>query len=329
MFVSRLSLVFKGAAMGIAEVIPGVSGGTIAFVSGIYERLIEAVSAFGPGLLGVARREGPLGVWRAVDGDFLALLLGGMLLGLLLGVFSIGWLLEHYPPLVWAFFFGLILASVLHMGQRIRGWSPGRVLAFALGAGVAYSLTLVTPTEGGEALWFVFLCGAIAISALMLPGISGSFILLLLGMYEFIIHDSLKGLLVDFTPERLLVVAVFALGCLAGLMSVTRLLHWTLQRFHGLTLATLTGFLLGSLNRIWPWRNADAWLFDAEGAPLKVLHESNVCPADYAGDPLVMGVLMALALGMAAPWLLEWGANAGRARPEPAPRLQRLEDECD
>ncbi|MBN2886544.1 MAG: DUF368 domain-containing protein [Chromatiaceae bacterium] len=326
--MSHLALVFKGAAMGIAEVIPGVSGGTIAFVSGLYERLIDAVSAFGPGLLGVARREGPLGVWRAVDGGFLALLLSGMMLGLLVGVFSIGWLLEQYPPLVWAFFFGLILASILHMGRRIGGWSAGRILAFALGAGAAYTLTLLTPSEGGEALWFVFLCGAIAISALMLPGISGSFMLLLLGMYEFIIHDSLKGLLVDFTPERLLVVAVFALGCLAGLMSVTRLLHWTLHRFHGLTLATLTGFLLGSLNRIWPWRNADAWLFDAEGAPLKVLHESNVWPSDYAGDPLVMGVLVALALGVTALWLLERGANGKGARPEPAPRLQPLDNEC-
>jgi len=328
MFVSRLSLVFKGAAMGIAEVIPGVSGGTIAFVSGIYERLIDAVSALGPGLIGVARRQGVPGVWRAIDGGFLVLLLSGMLTGLLIGIFSIGWLLEHYPPLVWAFFFGLILASILHMGRRIGGWSARRIVALALGALAAYALTLLTPSEGSEALWFIFLCGMIAISAFILPGISGSFMLLLLGMYEFIIHDSLKGLLVDFTFERLLVVVVFALGCLVGLMSAARLLHWTLHRYHELTLAALTGFLFGSLNRIWPWRNADAWFYDAQGVPIKILHESNVWPSAYQGDPLVPGVLVALALGVAALWLLERGANAGSARPEPAPRLQRLENEC-
>lgn len=339
---AHLALILKGMAMGIAEVIPGVSGGTIAFVSGIYERLIDAISAFGPHLFGVARRDGLRGLWRAIDGTFLALLLSGMLGGLLIGVFVISWLLEHYPPLVWAFFFGLILASILHMGRRIGGWSASRVGVFVLGALAAYVLTLLSPAQGSEALWFVFVCGLIAISALVLPGISGSFMLLLLGMYQFIIHDSLKGLIVDFSPERLWVMAVFSLGCLVGLMSVSRLLHWTLHRYHQLTLATLTGFLLGSLNRIWPWRNADAWLrdehgqivLDSAGVPTKILHEINVWPAAYQGDPMLTGAILTLGLGIAMLWVLERGAHSDRTSPNSAhsdPRSERfetIENEC-
>jgi putative membrane protein len=304
--MSRLSLILKGGAMGVAEVIPGVSGGTIAFVTGIYERLLDAVKAFGPGLFGVHRREGLAGVWRAVDGGFLSLLLAGMAIGILVGVFGVSWLLEHYPPLIWAFFFGLILASILFMGRRIGQWRAGEVALFALGAILAYAITTLTPTSGNEALWFVFLCGAIAISALMLPGISGSFMLLVLGMYQFIIQDTLKGLLVSFSLDKLLVLTVFALGCLTGMMTMSRLLSWTFKRYRSLTLAILTGFLVGSLNKVYPWRNAEDWLRDGAGrvvmaadglTPEKILSEVNVLPSGYEGDPLVLGALLTCTLG--------------------------------
>ncbi|MFB1489759.1 MULTISPECIES: DUF368 domain-containing protein [unclassified Thiocapsa] len=304
--MSRLSLILKGSAMGIAEVIPGVSGGTIAFITGIYERLLDAVKAFGPGLIGVHRREGLDGIWRAVDGGFLALLLAGMAMGILVGVFGVSWMLEHYPPLIWAFFFGLILASILFMVRRIPQWRAGEVGLFVLGAVVAYAITTLTPASGNEALWFVFVCGAIAISALMLPGISGSFMLLVLGMYQFIIHDTLKGLLVDFSLDKLLILSVFALGCLAGVMTMSRLLSWTFKRYRSLTLATLTGFLVGSLNKVYPWRNAEDWLRDSAGqvvmaadglTPEKILSEVNVLPSGYEGDPLVLGAVLTCVLG--------------------------------
>ncbi|MCG6896854.1 MAG: DUF368 domain-containing protein [Thiocapsa sp.] len=304
--MSRLSLVLKGGAMGVAEVIPGVSGGTIALITGIYERLINAVKAIGPGLIGVHRRDGLRGVWRALDGVFLSLVLAGMAVGIVFGVFVISWVLERYPPLIWGFFFGLILASILYMGRRIGRWRAGEMSLFALGAVLAYSITVLTPASGSEALWFVFVCGAIAISALMLPGISGSFMLLLLGMYQYIVQDTLKGLLVSFSLERFFTLAVFGLGCLVGLMSMSRLLSWTFRRFRSQTLATLTGFLVGSLNKVYPWRNARDWLRDGAGQIVmaddgvtakKVLAEVNVLPSGYEGDPLILGVALTCLVG--------------------------------
>ncbi|WP_243695660.1 DUF368 domain-containing protein [Marichromatium gracile] len=320
--IGRAGVVLRGAAMGVAEIIPGVSGGTIAFVSGIYERLIEAIRAVGPGLIGVARREGVAGVWRAIDGNFLTLLLAGMVVGLLTGLFTVSWLLEHHPPLVWGFFFGLILASILHMARRIERWDATGLGLLVLGAAFAYALTVLTPAQGSEALWFVFCCGVIAISALILPGISGSFMLLLLGMYQFIIHDTLKGLLVDYSPERLLVLGVFALGCVVGLMTLSRLLSWTFHRFHAQTLALLTGFLVGSLNKIYPWRNPVDWLRGADGqvvlsadglTPHKIIAESNVLPGAYHGDPLLIGTLVACLLGILSVLAFERLAERGSA----------------
>ncbi|NCA68695.1 MAG: DUF368 domain-containing protein [Sphingobacteriia bacterium] len=316
--MSRISLVLKGGAMGIAEVIPGVSGGTIAFITGIYERLIDAIKSFGPGLIGCHRRAGLRGLWQAIDGTFLLLLLAGMGVGILIGVFAIAWLLDHYPPVIWGFFFGLILASVLFIARRIARWGGGEIGLLLLGALMAFGITQLAPAQGSEALWFVFLCGIIAISALMLPGVSGSFMLLVMGMYQFIIQDTLKGLLVSFSTEKLITLTVFALGCLVGLMSMSRILSWTFKHYHDLTLALLTGFLIGSLNKVYPWRNATDWLRDGAGqivlaadgmTPKKILIEANVWPADYVGDPLVLGVVLAgvsgfilvLALGRLGP----------------------------
>lgn len=300
--------------MGVAEIIPGVSGGTIAFITGIYERLLNAIKAFGIGLFPIARREGFGGVWRAIDGAFLSALLAGMVAGILVGVFVVSWLLEQYPPVIWGFFFGLILASVLFIARRIAHWGAGEILLCVGGTMLAFGITLLTPAGGNEALWFVFLCGVIAISAMMLPGISGSFMLLLLGMYQFIIQDTLKGVLVSFSLERLLTLSIFGLGCLVGLMTLSRLLSWTFKRFHTLTLALLTGFLIGSLNKVYPWRNAADWLRDGAGqvimgadglTPKKVLVESNVLPADYSGDPLVLAVVLAIAGGFLIVYLFD------------------------
>ena len=300
--------------MGIAEIIPGVSGGTIAFVSGIYEQLINAIKSFSPALLGVFRREGGGGVWQAVDGPFLALLMSGMALGIVIGVFGVSWFLENYPPLIWGFFFGLIVASIIYMGQQIDTWGAAQVVLFVVGAIGAYLITAIAPATGSDSLLFVFLCGMIAISALILPGISGSFMLLLLGMYQFIVQDTLKGLLTDFSMGRLLVLGVFAAGCTLGLMSISRVLSWTFKRYHAQTLAVLTGFLLGSLNKIYPWRNATDWLRDHAGqivmqsdgvTPKKVLVETNVLPSSYHGDPLVIGVCLVCLLGFAAVFLFD------------------------
>jgi len=189
---NSISLIFKGMAMGVAEVIPGVSGGTIAFITGIYEKLLNTIKAFGPGLISDFKLDGVKGVWSAINGNFLVMLLGGMALGVIVGVFAISYLLEVYPPIVWAFFFGLIIASAIYIARQITNWRIGEFLLLVIGAAIAYTITIVTPANGSESLPFVFICGAIAISALILPGISGSFILLLMGMYTYIVTDTLR-----------------------------------------------------------------------------------------------------------------------------------------
>ncbi|MFT5748706.1 MAG: putative membrane protein [Saprospiraceae bacterium] len=309
-----LSLVLKGMAMGIAEVIPGVSGGTIAFITGIYETLLNSIKAFGPGLLPIFKKDGVKGVWEGINGMFLVNLLFGMAVGLVGGVFVITKLLKMYPELLWAFFFGLIVASAIYIGRQISKWSPVEIILMIAGTVVAYFITIATPSNGNPALWFVFLCGAIAISALILPGISGSFILLLLGMYSFVI-PTVKTALSTFETESLIIVAVFALGCITGLVTFSRFLSWTFKNYHNPTLAILTGFMVGSLNKLWPWRNTLSWIEKKTGAIVqvnpndnelyKILQETSVLPSSYDGEPQILTVVICMIFGFASVFLLE------------------------
>lgn len=303
-------LALKGAAMGIAETIPGVSGGTIAFITGIYERLLNSIRAFEPGLIGVARKEGIRGVWQRIDGTFLTMLLGGMVIGLGLGLVGVAYFLEQYPPVVWAFFFGLILASIVYVAGQIKGWNYALIGAFIAGAVVAFGITQLPIGQANDSLWFVFFCGAVAVSALMLPGISGSFILLLLGMYQFILHDTLKdGVIGEQDSQAILIMAVFGLGMVLGLASFSRVLSWALKQYHGLTLAVLAGFMLGALPKIWPWRiptlimtEAGEVVDFAAGMEVdKVIKEVNVLPAKYSlelGEPAFLAAtIVSLVVG--------------------------------
>jgi putative membrane protein len=286
---TSLGLALRGAAMGMAEVIPGVSGGTIAFITGIYERLINSIKSIGFDLIGTFRKDGIKGLWEAVDGNFLLFLIGGMVGGIVIGIFGISYLLENYPPIVWAFFFGLILGSVFYIGRQITAWSWKEIVILIVCAAVAFGLTTTLPATGSTSYLYVFISGMIAISALILPGISGSFILLIMGMYTYIVQDTLKGVLSTFALDKIITMVVFGFGCLAGLMSISRLLSWTFAHFKNLTLAALTGFMLGSLNKIWPWKEATQWLEDASGniildehgLPDKILMEDNISPSAY------------------------------------------------
>jgi len=313
-----ISNILKGAAMGIAEVIPGVSGGTIAFITGIYERLLDAIKAFSPALIGTFRKEGVKGLWTAIDGTFLLTLVMGMVGGIVIGAFGVSYLLEEYPPVIWAFFFGLIIASAIYIGRQIEKWTAVEIILLIGGAVLAYFITTIAPVEWSRSLPVVFIAGAIAISALILPGISGSFMLLLMGMYYFIVTKTLKeGVLQNFDPQAMLTMAVFALGCLTGLLTVARVLSWTFKKHRFPTLAVLTGFMLGSLNKIWPWRtpvkamneagetitNTTAILADPE---MKILQEINQLPANYvAGDALLIPAIVMLVAGFVSVFLLE------------------------
>ncbi len=307
----------KGAAMGMAEVIPGVSGGTIAFITGIYERLLNCIKSFGPSLLPAYKDGGISGVWKHVDGSFLLFLMGGMLGGVVIGVFGISHLLETVPEILWAFFVGLIIASAIYIGKQVEKWSVVPVLVLIVGIVVSYGITLISPAEGNEALWFVFLSGLIAISALILPGISGSFILLLMGMYTIIIPALKELLTLNF--DSLVLVIVFGLGCITGLMTFSRVLSWTFKNYKNPTLALLTGFMIGSLNKIWPWRqitqcmNKETGEFvtscDRNSENHKILQEANVSPFEYTEltgyNDYFLYAIIACVLGFAIVFLLE------------------------
>lgn len=303
--------------MGMAEVIPGVSGGTIAFITGIYEKLINTIKAFGPEAIQGFQEGGIAGGWKAINGNFLVALLSGMAIGIIAGVFGISYLLETYPEMLWGFFFGLIVASAIYIAKQVTNWSIPEIALLVGGAALAYWITIASPAEGNTALWFVFISGAIAISALILPGISGSFILLLMGMYTFIV-PTVKDALSTLAPEALLIMAVFAAGCALGLVVFSRVLSWTFKHYPNPTLALLTGFMIGSLNKIWPWRIPTLWVNEEgtflETTPglsaeqideLKLLQETNVLPGNYPTDPYLIGVIILMILGFTIVFLLE------------------------
>ena len=308
------TLILKGMAMGVAEIIPGVSGGTIAFITGIFERLMLAFKSIGSYAWSAFRQRGIKGFWEAVDGTFMLVLLLGMVSGLVVGAFGVTWLLENQPLQLWGFFFGLILASFVYVLLSVGKLNWGHWIFVALGAAFAYYITLISPAEGNNSLIFVGLCGMIAISAMLLPGISGSFMLLLMGMYTYIL-SSFKDVLTTFETDKILVILVFGLGCLVGVAFFSRVITWTFTHFRKPTLALLSGFILGSLNKVWPWREAAMWI-DADGKKytrndvlpdmntLKLLTEENVWPSAFDGDPQVVSVCIVMVVAIGLVWIL-------------------------
>jgi len=305
----------KGIAMGMAEVVPGVSGGTIAFITGIYERLIFDIKKITGFPFNIWKKDGFRAFWQHIDGNFLVSLLAGMVMGILVGVIGITYLLEHYPSLIWGFFFGLIIASAIYIGRKIAHWTLLEIIATLVGIVVAYVITVVSPVQGTDNLMIVFVSGMIAVCALILPGISGSFILLLLGMYTIILHHA-RTLISEQEIRSLLVIIVFVSGCAVGLVLFANLLSFLFKRYHHPTLAILTGFMIGSLNRIWPWRNPVLWL-DKQSAEyvtiippgsdmhnFEVVKEMNVFPNNYEGNAYVLGVILCFILGLAIVWLM-------------------------
>ena len=257
-------------------------------------------------------------VWTRINGNFLLYLLGGMVAGVLVGVVGVEYFLEAYPSVVWAFFFGLIIASIIFVCKQIKEWKVSTVISFILGAVIAYGITILPISQANESLWFIFFCGALAVSAFVLPGISGSFILLILGMYQFILHDTLKdGVLVDKDPYAVLIMAIFALGMVVGLTSFSRIMSWALKKHHSVTLALLTGFMLGALNKLWPWRiptevtnEHGKVLSFVKGMEIdKVIKEVNVLPAKYMielGEPsFFIPAIASLIIGFALVMILD------------------------
>ncbi len=303
----NFSIILKGMAMGIAEAIPGVSGGTIAFITGIYERLLSAIgNILGPKVLNGLRKEGVAEAFKLADGGFIIQLGIGMVIGLGIAVFSITELLANYPPVVWAFFFGLIISSAIYVARQVDRWSVFNIVLLLIGTVSAYFLTTINPMAGSSNLLFVFIAGVIAISALILPGISGSFILLLLGMYT-VVFQAVRGL-ASGEVEQLAIVGVFAGGCLIGLALFSRVLSFTFKTYPDQTLALLTGFMLSSLNKLWPWRNPISFRENSSGEQVPLL-EAPVSPANYQElvglDAFLPAAIIAFLAGLAIVFVLD------------------------
>jgi len=283
-----LFITLKGIAMGAADVVPGVSGGTIAFISGIYEELLETISNFNIQALKVLTKEGVKPFWKHINGNFIAALLFGIAISIISLAKLITYLLHTHPVLLWGFFFGLIVASVFLVGKKITQWKVPHVIALIIGTIIAFVITILNPMENPDTLWFVFISGAIAICAMILPGISGSFILLLLGSYELIL-SSVK----DF---KITTILTFILGCVVGLLSFSKFLNWLFKRFHDITIAVLTGFLIGSLNKIWPWKEVISTRENSKGEIVPFI-ETNILPTNFDGNPQITGVIILALVG--------------------------------
>ncbi|AUC83241.1 DUF368 domain-containing protein [Lacinutrix sp. Bg11-31] len=258
-------IAFKGVAMGAADAVPGVSGGTIAFISGIYEELISSISNVNLSLFKTLKQEGFKSFWTQANGNFLLALLTGIIISFASFMRLAKYLIEQHPVLIWSFFFGLIVVSIYFVGKQVTKWTAGSIVALITGAALAYYITSLPSLAANSNPYYLFFAGAIAICAMILPGISGSFILVILGAYK-----TLSDAMHDFDIKR---IAIFAVGALVGLLSFSRLLKWLFKNYHNTTLALLTGFILGSLNKVWPWKKTVSVMDDETG---KVLDFSQV-----------------------------------------------------
>jgi putative membrane protein len=294
-------LAARGFAMGAADVVPGVSGGTMALILGIYEELIDSI--------------------RAVDGTFFKLVvglklkaawdklpwkfLGSVMLGIGLAIVSLArllsWLLEHHPALIWSFFFGLVLASVLMVSKQIQHWSSSPVVIAILATIGAYFLVGAVPVQTPDAPWFLFLSGAVAICAMILPGISGAFILVLLGKYQHVLNA--------VNQRELLTLLLVAAGAAVGIVTFAQILGWLFKRYHDLTIALLTGLMLGSLRKLWPWKETLATIIDRHGDEIPVA-QANILPGAWTAE-------VAVALGLAVlGFIAVTSISAWAGRPE-------------
>ncbi|TBN06425.1 DUF368 domain-containing protein [Hyunsoonleella flava] len=291
-----LIISLKGVAMGAADAVPGVSGGTIAFISGIYEELISTISNINLALFKTLFKNGIKQFWKDLNGNFIVALLTGIVVSFVSFMRLAKYLLEHHPILIWSFFFGLIIASIYFVGKQITKWNLATIVAFVLGTIIAYYISTIPSMENSDNPYFLFVAGAIAICAMILPGISGSFILIILGAYK-----TLSDAIHDIDIKK---IVLFALGAIFGLLSFSHVLKWLFKNYHNITLALLTGFILGSLNKVWPWKETLSWYTNSKGIELPLLQKS-VSPLNYNGNNQLAIAIILMILGFLTIFILE------------------------
>ena len=281
---SYLVLTIKGFCMGSADVVPGVSGGTMAFILGIYEELIKAIRSFDLNFLKLIVSLKMKDAMNHASWQFLT----AVGLGILIAIFSLArilsWLLQNQPILIWSFFFGLILASVYTVSRKLNQWNLFIPLWMLLGAAGAYLLVGMVPVSTPDAPWFLFISGAVAICAMILPGISGAFILVLMGKYHFVLEA--------VNNHDLFTLMVVAAGACVGLIAFSRFLNWILKKHHDMTIAILTGLMLGSLRKIWPWKETVKNMAE-RGEEIVILSQVNILPSQWNNEVMVsMGLMV-------------------------------------
>lgn len=314
-------LSLKGMAMGAADAVPGVSGGTIALISGIYQELITTIGSVDLDLFKTWKINGFRSFWNQLNGNFLIALLTGIAISFVVFMRIAKYLIENEPILIWSFFLGLIIASIFFVGKQIKKWSVTSVVGLIIGSVIAYYISTLPSLGSNTNSFFLFFAGAIAICAMILPGISGSFILVILGAYK-----TLSDALHDFDIKRIL---IFMAGALVGLLSFSRILKWLFKHFENTTLAVLTGFIIGSLNKVWPWKRTISVLNDKNGEvrnfieisdvgtlsiyqqqtndfeTYKTVLEESILPSNYSEDPQVVFALVLVLVGFFTIFILE------------------------
>jgi len=309
-FRKNIATVLKGMMMGAADVVPGVSGGTIAFITGIYEELIKTIDNLDINVFSDFYKLG----WQATLVKYNLGFLISLILGIAISVLSLArlitYLLENHTVLVWAFFFGLVLASILYIGKQINKWSILVIAAIVIGTVISYYITIAEPLGAPDSWWYLIFSGFIAIIAMILPGVSGAFLLLLLGSYQTVL-DSLNGLIEgtlngDWSRvwESVYNILLIGVGAILGIKLFSKALTWLFENQKNLTLALLTGFMIGSLNKLWPWKRELSTRINSKGLEVPFLEES-ILPSNFEGDPMILWVCVLTLIGFLLILILE------------------------
>jgi len=309
-FLDYLTIGFKGIAMGAADVVPGVSGGTIAFISGIYEELIESIDNINLGVLKLWKKEGFKVAWKSINGSFLLSLFLGIAISIVSLAKAIKWLLVNEAVLLWSFFFGLVLASILYIAKQITKWNLKIIIAILITSVLSYFITEIEPFASPESNLYLLFCGFIAIIAMILPGVSGAFILLILGAYQTAI-DTINNLVEGITTQNFdlfkdafLKFLMLAIGAIVGIKVFSKVLNWMFKNHKSLTLAVLTGFMIGSLNKIWPWKEVLKWRINSHNEKVPFL-ENSISPFSFEGDNQLTMSIAFMVFGFALILVLE------------------------
>jgi putative membrane protein len=286
--------------MGVADAIPGVAGGTAALLSGIYDELVRSLNEIDRDAVKLLLRKEPRAVWQKINGNFLT----AVFTGILTSYFTLARLMAYFlrinPIIVLSFLFGFILLSAPLVLRDIKQWNLPVLLAFVAGIALAYILTLLAPMHAPDSWWFLFVAGILVVCASFIPGISGSLMLLILGMYHYLINA--------FVHVNLLAIVIFVSGCLVGLFGFSRILVWTLEKHRQATTAMLAGLMLGALNKVWPWRQVFEFVTNSRGEQVPA-HDKSILPWDYLAmtgrNPQVFQAILMMALGVFIVFLIE------------------------